>query len=362
MKKIMKKHLYFPALLAAALAGCTSSDVIEEGIQSNAIGFSDVVNKPSRAVEGNLTNNTFDNFLVYGYYIKPDMATPIQIFNGVTVHKQNGKWSYDGTRYWVPGYTYNFYAYSCADIALASDKGLPGMSLFDAIDATKDNRALIITRFLCDHDHQHDLVYAENEDNVAKETGNGEVTFKFNHALCKVKAEFTTDFPAGYKITVSNVYLTDFYNLGTFNVGTGGWSNFSTTTDQRGTDQYVHLLDGSGDIEIGANGKVSTVETNEAFLIPKLYDINNAENVKLHFTIKVVKDNQTVLERNINGTWSPQWNSGNIYTYKVNISGASTGIQPIVFAAEQSLSGSGTSAWDTTTSVNMVFGVDTTTK
>lgn len=352
----MKKRLFFPALAAIALAGCTSTEVLEESVQSNAIGFTDVVNKPSRAVDGNLTNNTFDNFLVYGYYIKPDMATPIQIFNGVTVHRSSGKWSYDGTRYWVPGYTYNFYAYSCADIALASDKGLPGMSLFDAIDTNKDNRALIITKFLCDHDHQHDLVYAENEDNVAKETGNPEVSLNFKHALCKVKAEFTTDFPAGYKVTVSNVYLSSFYNLATFNVGTGVWSDFSTTTDSRGTDQYVHLLDGSGDIDIKADGKVTVLPTNETFLIPKLYDINKQENVKLHFTVKVMKDNQTVLERNINGTWSPQWNSGNIYTYNINITGSSTGIQPIVFSTSQSLSDN---KWDTTTSVDMVFGVDT---
>ena len=68
---------------------------------------------------------------------------------------------------------------------------------------------------------------------------------------------------------------------------------------------------------------------------------------------------ETVLERNIVGTWSPQWVKGNLYTYNINIAGSAAGVEPIVFAAEQSLSGNGSNAWDTSTSLNMVFGVDT---
>ena len=97
----MKKYFFFSALVALALSSCTQTN--EEGVQSNAIGFTNVVNKPSRAVEGDLTNTTFDNFLVYGYYVKPGLTTPFQIFNGVPVRKiiESGvsKWVYDDTRY-----------------------------------------------------------------------------------------------------------------------------------------------------------------------------------------------------------------------------------------------------------------------
>ncbi|MDE6300139.1 MAG: fimbrillin family protein [Muribaculaceae bacterium] len=361
----MKKHLFLLALGAAALTGCTSSEVLDEGIQSNAIGFSNVVNKPSRAVSGDLTNTSFDNFLVYGYYIKPGMTTPIQIFNGVPVQKKKDdgveKWVYSegGTRYWVPGCTYYFYAYSCADVALTSGKGNPSFSLFDGTNPTVDDRALTLQQYLCDSEHQHDLVTAENENIVALESGNHEVSLPFRHALCKVKAVFTTDFPVGYKVYVSNVSVSSFYNKADYNVGTNTWSNYTANTNN---PAYVSLSFGSA-TNFVENKPGSELSTSEAFLIPKNYDTKNSENVKLHFTITVAKvDNingqvveNNVLQRNIVGTWSPQWTGGNIYKYNVVISGSSAGIEPIVFAANQEI---GASSWDDTTTLDMVFGID----
>ena len=357
----MKKQLFLLALGATALVGCTSTEVVDEGVQSNAIGFENVVNKSSRAVEGDLTNNLFDNFMVYGYYTKPGMTTPIQIFNAVSVRKTTetadsktvNKWVYDGTRYWVPGCTYFFYAYSCGDVALSTGMGNPSFSLFDGTNPTIDDRALTIKQYLCDSNHQHDLVTAENENITAKETGNPEVALTFNHALCKVKANFTTDFPEGYKVYISNVYMSSFYNRADFNVGTGVWTNYAGDVNN---PPYVLLnVADNGFVE---NKTGSELETTEAFIIPKLYDTKINENVKLHFKISIVKDNETILERSIVGTWSPQWVRGNIYRYNIVVSGSSAGIEPIVFAAEQSLGNNG-SSWENSTSLNMVFGVDT---
>ncbi len=352
----MKKHLFFLAAGALALTACTSEDVVEVSrTQSNVIGFENVVNKSSRAVDGDLDNTTFDNFYVYGYYTKPGMATPIQIFNGVAVHKTmesgSSKWEYSGKRYWVPGCTYYFYAYSCADIALANGMGSPAFSLFDATNPNVDNRALTLTQYICDSNHQHDLVTAENESITALESGNRDVSLSFSHALCKAKAVFTTDFPDDYKVYISNVYFSGFYNQADFNVGTGNWSGFTSKGENT---PYVML-------NVPANSFVenkagSEVTTSEAFLIPKLYDTSKNENAQIHFTIAVMKDNETILERNIVGTWSPQWVKGNIYRYTIQISGSTAGIEPIVFAAEQSLSGN--DSWDSSTQVNMVFGVD----
>lgn len=356
----MKNRLFLLALGATALAGCTSTDVIDEGIQSNAIGFENVINKSSRAVEGDLTNNLFDNFMVYGYYTKPGMTTPIQIFNGVSVRKTietvDGnvatKWVYDGTRYWVPGCTYFFYAYSCGDVALSTGMGSPSFSLFDGTNPTTDDRALTIKQYLCDSNHQHDLVTAENENITAKENGNPEVALTFNHALCKVKANFTTDFPAGYKVYISNVYISSFYNKADYNVGTSTWSNF---VGDATNPPYVLL--NVPDNSFVENKVGSEVETTEAFLIPKLYDTKNSENVRLHFKITLSKDDNVILERSIIGTWSPQWVRGNIYRYNISVSGSSAGIEPIIFAAEQSLGNNG-SSWENSTQLNMVFGVD----
>lgn len=352
----MKKHLFYLAIGLLTLTACTSEDVIDVSpTQGNAIGFANVINKNTRAIVGDLTNSSFDNFLVYGYYTKEGMTTPIQIFNGVPVKKSKdaaGKdqWTYDGVRYWVPNCTYNFYAYSCADIELSKGMGSPAMTLTN--QSTLDGRALSIFQYLCDGTHQHDLVCAENDGILALEKGNPQVALNFEHALCKVKAVFTTDFPAGYMIKVSNVKITEFDNLADYNVGSKTWSEYK---DENAP--YINMaIEEKKDIV--TNAPNSSVETAEVFLIPKHYA--STEYVKLHFSIEITKDNEVVLQRNITGAWSPQWDRANIYKYNINITGSSAGIEPIVFAASQSLSGN--SDWDTSGEVNMVFAVDTATQ
>lgn len=353
----MKWYLLSLAAGIMLFSACASEDLIDVSpTQGNAIGFENVVNKSTRAVDGDLDNNTFDNFLVYGYYTKEKSSTPIQIFNGVSVKKNKNtttgkvEWTYSGVRYWIPNCTYYFYAYSCADVELTAGKGSPAMTLTN--ETSVDGRALAIFSYLCDGTHQHDLVCAENEGIISKESGNQEVSLNFSHALCKIKASFTTDFPAGYVIRVSNVRITEFNNLADFNVGTGVWSEYKTQGNPR---IDFSIEEGKNTL---TNAPGSSVETSEIFLIPKIY--TNTEYVKLHFTVEMLKDGESVLQRNITGTWSPKWEKSRIYKYNINITGSSAGIQPIVFAAFQTLDG--TTSWEGSTEVSMVFGVDTSTE
>ncbi|MDE5786893.1 MAG: fimbrillin family protein, partial [Duncaniella sp.] len=122
----MKNQFFFLALGAVALTACTSEEVVDVSVQSNAIGFENAVMKQSRADAqvGDLTTDNLDKFMVYGYYTKEGQtANPIQVFGGDAVTKQNGGWSYSGTRFWVPDATYSFFAYSCADVALDNNYG-----------------------------------------------------------------------------------------------------------------------------------------------------------------------------------------------------------------------------------------------
>lgn len=345
---------------AMALASCTSEDVVNvDAVQGNAIGFENVLSKPSKAIEGDLNLSTFDQFMVYGYYLKPGMTTPIQIFNGVPVSASKDNdgnitgWGYAGTRYWVPECTYYFYAYSCADTELGTGFGIPSMSLFDQVNTSIDSRALILQRYLCDQTHNHDLITAENENILALEKKNPDVALKFSHALCKIKAEFTTDFPDGYEVYVSNVFLTSYYRIADFNVGKGEWSGF----DGKDNTSPISLnILAEKDKNFVTNSSTSKLATSEAFIIPKLYDTKINENVQLHFSIDIKKEGNVILQRNIHGTWSPQWKMGNIFQYSINISGSTAGIEPIVFATSQSLSG--TQDWSDAGKVEMVFGVD----
>ncbi len=101
----MKKHFFFLAAGALALSACTSEEVEHVSIQSNPISFENAVMKQSRAVSGDLTNENFDKFWVFGFYTQADKeANPIQIFSedAVIKSKDTGEWSYSGTRFWVP--------------------------------------------------------------------------------------------------------------------------------------------------------------------------------------------------------------------------------------------------------------------
>ena len=342
----MKKHLFSLAVGVLALTACTSEEITEvSSTQGNAISFENVVNKNSRAVEGDLDKNSFDMFLVYGYYTKENASTPIQIFNGVPVKKVNNQWIYDGVRYWIPNCTYYFYAYSCADIALSSDKGSPTLTLTN--ESTPAGRALSIMNYLCDTRHQHDLVYAENGPIVATEKNNQQVSLPFKHALCKIKAVFTTDFPDGYVVKISDVKIDEFYNKANFNARTKAWSGF---VEEDGAYINLNVDPNKNTMTNAANSKV---ETSEIFIIPTVYPSD--QWVKLHFTIELSKGNDVVLQRSIYGSWSPNWEVGKIYTYNINITGSSAGIEPIVFAAAQSLDDN---SWDSSPEVKMEFGVD----
>ncbi|MDE6460305.1 MAG: fimbrillin family protein, partial [Paramuribaculum sp.] len=178
------------------------------------------------------------------------------------------------------------------------------------------------------------------------------VKLNFSHALSKIKAIFTTDFPPGFMVYVSNIYVTDFYNRADFNVSSSTWSNY--TGEENNTQSVMLSVPDNSFVE---NKTGSKITSSEAFVIPKLYDATGCENVRLHFTINVMKDDEIIMERKIVGTWSPQWEKSKIYTYNIKISGTSAGILPIVFSDVQDLYGA--ESWEDSRPLDMMFGIET---
>ena len=353
----MKKSLLYLAAAFLTLTACTSEEVIDVNRnQSNAIRFENVVNKSSRAADGDLSNANYDHFLVYGYYTEPDQTTPVQIFNGDDVIKKNINdkisWEYDGVRYWKPGCTYHFYAYSCADVELSNIFGNLSFNISDVNNTSDDSHPLRILSYVCDRNHQHDLVFAGNENIVADENSTPSVKLNFSHALSKIKAIFTTDFPTGFMVYVSNIYVTDFYNRADFNVSSSTWSNY--TGEENNTQSVMLSVPDNSFVE---NKTGSKITSSEAFVIPKFYDATGSENVRLHFTINVMMDDEIIMERKIVGTWSPQWEKSKIYTYNIKITGTSAGILPIVFSDVQDLYGA--ESWEDSRPLDMMFGIET---
>ncbi|MDE6408737.1 MAG: fimbrillin family protein [Muribaculaceae bacterium] len=366
----MNKHLFYFALSALAFTACTSEETVDVSLQSNVIGFENAVMKQSRADAqiGDLTTSNLDKFMVYGFYTKDgQQANPIQVFGGDAVTKQNGAWTYSGTRFWVPDATYSFFAYSCADVALDNNYGTVGLDL----NATGADRQLIITNYRSDTHHNHDLIYAQNKEIKAipktntNPNPNPNVSFKFSHILTKIDAIFTSEFSNDYDIVIKDVKIVNFRNVGTFSQ-TKGWGTTperDLTLDQNtGISMRLEFpSSGSNSSTYGVANSSQTIsqkpKTSYRYVIPYKY---NYTDVQLTFTIEVYKGkNHTsenlVLSRNMEGHWAPQWEQGYYYTYNITLTGTVANLQPIVFEVAQDMNDwtpSSSTATDITFSAN----------
>ena len=353
----MKKSLFIMAVCAAGLTACTSNEVIEEGVQSNAIGFQHMVSKESRALD----KNSLNFFSVYGYYTTAGKeANAVIVFNGEDVKLDGGEWKYANTRYWVPDATYYFYAYSCENSEVSGGNGGASMN-FEGADVAA--RALRLNNYVCNDGHNHDLIYATNDAGIkGKKESNDKVAFTFKHILSRVNVEFTSGFPAGYTVEISNVQIEDFLDKGSYNPANGGaWTNLSQTQPGERTPFTTFAVPADANVAAVANGTVAeqTVKTDVKYVIPHAYvaEGDNAEDpVGLQFEVTVKnQEGVTILNRTLTGSWSPNWQIGYSYTYHVEVTGSTTALDPIVFETSQNVDD-----WTpgTTTSVNMTFSAN----
>ena len=338
----MKKSLSLIAVAAMSLTACTQSDVIEENVQSNnAIGFNTMVNRGSRAIE----SNTFKQFYVFGnYHSDSKPAAPVEVFTGTSVTRENTTdgtpWTYTGKRYWVNGAKYYFSAYAIDGGTI--EKGTPVYTHDDAGKYT-----FKISDFICDHTQQKDLVYAAagsfESPIVGKNEDNAVVPFAFKHVLSRLDFVFKTNFPEGYKVTISSVTVQDVRNKATFtgkqyaadaNVSAdavGSWSEPERVPET----PYISVP-----FETGANMTIDNTMTDGlrsgfVYVIPYHYKTlaQNGKGVAIQFTV-LVKDpaGNEVLNKQLAGRWRPMWDMNKTYTYTININGEASGLEEIQFS------------------------------
>lgn len=335
----MKQILLSLACCTMVLTACTSQEVIDESIQQgNIIGFENALNNSTRAEDSHgvvLTKTNFDNFYVFGYYTKDGLDnTAVQIFNTEEVKLLGDKWLYTNPRYWNPGCTYFFYAYSCGDLKLSNAYGTFSM---DMTSTTTEGRALVINGYLCDYRHQHDLIYAENEGIVGQQknstgTANRPVTFTFKHLLSLITASFTSSFPSGYRIRISNVRMSNIYNTASYNPrATITWFGHEIKLLPNSTNPYIQLsVDNTNNNNVTHVGE-KAVMTGVGFAIPYNYATAGTGNVTLTFDMDVIREGKVVLQRNLRGNFNPNWESGKRYNYSIVISGTDADLEAIAF-------------------------------
>ncbi len=330
MKKISTLLLSAGVL---AMTGCTSSEILEEAAPElrGAISFGTTnVSKPSRA-DNSINNTLFKDFYVFGTYKLPTSTNPVIVFNNEAVHKSGDKWTYEGgERYWVPGMSYDFYAYSC---------GNNGASSY--ISVNLNDRVLNLKDVIADNVHQHDLLFAKitGEKRGTETTGTpsdvAAVNLQFKHIFTRLKFTFKSKLPdAKYKMTISNVNVNNMYNQGFFQGSDETWgaivegdaANLKRVATGTKTTPYINLSF-AGDGNVTAEG----LACDPIFVIPYVY---STADVALEFDMNITYDGEPVLGRHIRANWKPIWVKGESLNNIINISlSDATGLQPIEFTA-----------------------------
>lgn len=334
----MKKVIFMLAAGVLALSSCSETEVIEQGVQSNAIGFTNHVGKGTRAI----TTENFDHFKVYGSYRMPENDTRVDIFSGGkdVTKGTDGVWTYSPVRNWIPNAIYTFAAF-------AVDKGatLPGKPNYGA---EFDGKAyyLNLANVVIDgaEGHQVDIVYVRTDEYTGKESGNDVVALGFKHILSRLDFTFVSNLPTGFTAEISNARLVSVRNTGLYDGKTLTWKD---------VDRIDQSFEKVTPIQLSiTNGELTaekSVKTGNAYVIPFAYTV---KNVGIKFDIRITdSENNEITNKEVSAYWAPQWAQNNTYSYTIKINGSAAGLEPITFTGT-------VKDWETGTPATPEFGID----
>lgn len=176
MNNNLFKTLFIPAV-ACLLGACTESTGpdMEAGDDSLAIRFAGPAVTRAAIDDADDMQTDGNSFSVWGSYTAVTGGTATSVFDAEKVTCLSGMWGYEGTRYWLPGNTYDFYAlYPSAETlgdAVSSVACTDGTFTVNGFDATKG----------------YDLMTAKKTgiSVVAGQTP-GAVALKFQHLLARL--------------------------------------------------------------------------------------------------------------------------------------------------------------------------------
>lgn len=220
MNNNLFKTLLIPAAACLLGACAESADLdMETGGESGAIRFAGPA-VTRAAIDGTADMQTEGrSFSVWGNYTDGAGSTPTSVFTAETVTYVSGMWGYEGTRYWLPGNTYDFYALYPSVKTLGSNVTsvacTDGNFVIDGFDATKG----------------HDLMTAE-QSGIVVEQGQAEapgpVALTFQHLLARIS--FTARSEGG-NATVHSISLGRLAVKGDYNSSASTqWSDTETGT------------------------------------------------------------------------------------------------------------------------------------
>lgn len=286
-------------ILGGVVMASCSTTTDEPDTSQTPIQFGAAVSRAAVNDKGGMSS-----FSVWGGYQGVE-----DLFNATLVDK-NGTYS-DGTRYWIPGKTFNFYAVHPAT--------LPEGSVADVTDVA-GNGIITVTNFDCSKTGAEavDLMTATAQritNNPIEEQDVAAVPFQFSHELAKlnfiVKSENT-------KATITGLKVYGVNYKGTLTKSSAvTWSSVTTSTNSDTPYNYTESF------EFNTTHGWEKDIFGDVLLIPD----NDLSDAKLEITYKYSgeADSRTSVV-DLETTQTKNWLAGQSYKYTLTIKGGSLSI------------------------------------
>lgn len=211
MKRIPATLGALSLLLLLTVASCTSTLSDEPTTDIRAISFMPTAETRAAVTGTSLPDGS--SFSVWGWYGTEGTITN-NVFNRETVTESGGAWTYGGgSRYWIAGKTYNFYAVYPADVV--ADVSTDGSITVTNFDCSKTGDAAV------------DLMTATATGiTYTAEQIPQPVAMKFSHLLSKVNIVATVE---GGNVTVTDITFAGMVTQGDYS-SQAGWTTPATAT------------------------------------------------------------------------------------------------------------------------------------
>lgn len=292
MNNNLFKTLLIPAVacLLGACAESTDPDMETSG-DSGAIRFAGpaVTRAAIDDANGMLTDG--NSFSVWGNYTAVTGGTATSLFDAEKVTCVSGMWGYEGTRYWLPGNTYDFYAlYPSVE------------TLGDAVSVDCTDGTFTVNGF--DATKGYDLMTAERTNIVVSEDqpAPDAVALKFQHLLARVTFAARSE---GGNATVRSISLEGLAVKGDYDSSTKtAWSNTTTGTVSVEKETIVTPA-GNADV------------SGDLLLIPQ----SLAGGVELTVTYDTDAEKEKTASYTLPATIVSKWEAANHYRYSFTLTG-----------------------------------------
>lgn len=201
------------------MTGCIKSESLDHNTEE-VVCFSAGAN--SRAAIDGTTFEDGSQFSVWGWRKLIDGGTEsVNVFDKTSVTNSTDGWTYDGVRYWIPGWTYDFYAVhpvfpADGPVASVASDGTISVTNFDCSKTGAEAKDLMTAQ-------KNGITYTEG-------ISPSPVDLKFSHELAKLNFVVKSE-NAVATITEFKVYGVDYMGTLSKKSTTATWSDKTTCQD-----------------------------------------------------------------------------------------------------------------------------------